>query len=213
MTVPTVNAYYSPTKNEMVFPAGALEPQTFDPNADDGANYGSLAGSWAGHELTHGFDDEGRHFDAQGNLRDWWTPADSAAFSRQAALMVQQFDGYVQVDSLHVNGRLTLGENIADFGGVLTGYDALEAALARDGRPGLIDGLTPEQRFFVAFAQSWREKDRPAALRSRVTTDPHSPARWRVIGPLSDDPDFARTFGCKPGDPMVRPADEVPQIW
>ncbi len=213
MTVPTVNAYNNSTKNEMVFPAGALEPQTFDPNADDGANYGSLAASWAGHELTHGFDDEGRHFDAHGNLRDWWTPADSAAFSRQAALMVQQYDGYLQVDSVHVNGRLTLGENIADFGGVLTGYDALEAALARKGRPGLIDGLTPEQRFFVAFAQSWREKDRPAALRSRVTTDPHSPARWRTNGPLSDDPDFAKTFGCKPGDPMVRPADEVPHIW
>ena len=149
--MPTVNAYNNPTKNEMVFPAGALEPQTFDPNADDGANYGSLAGSWAGHELTHGFDDEGRHFDAHGNLRDWWAPADSAAFGRQAALMVQQYNGYVQVDSLHVNGRLTLGENIADFGGVLTGYDALEAALARDGRPGLIDGFTPEQRYFICL--------------------------------------------------------------
>jgi putative endopeptidase len=213
MSVPTVNAYNNPTKNEMVFPAGALEPQTFDPNADDGANYGSLAGSWAGHELTHGFDDEGRHFDAHGNLRDWWTPADSAAFTRQADLMVQQYDGYLQVDSVHVNGRLTLGENIADFGGVLTGFDALEAALARDGRPGLIDGLTPEQRYFVSFAQSWRDKDRPAALRARVTTDPHSPDRWRTNGPLSDDPEFAKTFGCKPGDPMVRPADEVPHIW
>jgi putative endopeptidase len=213
MSVPTVNAYNNSAKNEMVFPAGALEPQTFDPNADDGANYGSLAGSWAGHELTHGFDDQGRHFDAHGNLRDWWTPTDSAAFGRQAALMVQQYNGYVQVDSLHVNGRLTLGENIADFGGVLTGYDALEAALARNGRPGLIDGLTPEQRFFVAFAQSWRANDRPASLRARVTTDPHSPDRWRTIGPLSDDPDFAKTFGCKPGDPMVRPADVVPRIW
>lgn len=213
MTVPTVNAYNDPTKNEMVFPAGALEPQTFDPNADDGANYGSLAGSWAGHELTHGFDDQGRHFDAHGNLRDWWTPADSTAFGRQAALMVQQYNGYVQVDSLHVNGRLTLGENIADFGGVLTGYDALEAALARNGRPGLIDGFTPEQRYFIAFAQSWRDKDRAAALRARVTTDPHSPDRWRTIGPLSDDPEFAKTFGCQPGDPMVRPADVVPHIW
>jgi putative endopeptidase len=213
ITVPTVDAYNDPTKNEMVFPAGALEPQTFDPHADDGANYGSLAGSWAGHELTHGFDDEGRHFDAHGNLRDWWTPADSAAFGRQANLMVQQFNGYVQVDSVHVNGRLTLGENIADFGGVLTGYDALEAALARDGRPGLIDGFTPEQRYFIGFAQSWRQHDRPAQLRSRVTIDPHSPAKWRVIGPLSDDPDFARTFGCKPGDPMVQSPDVVPRIW
>jgi putative endopeptidase len=213
ITVPTVDAYNDPTKNEMVFPAGALEPQTFDSAADDGANYGSLAGSWAGHELTHGFDDEGRHFDAHGNLRDWWTTADSAAFARQAGLMVQQFDGYVQVDSLHVNGMLTLGEDIADFGGVLTGYDALEQALGRNGRPGLIDGFTPEQRFFIAYAQSWRGHDRPALLRARETVDPHAPGMWRVIGPLSDDPEFAHAFGCKPGDPMVRPADVVPHIW
>jgi putative endopeptidase len=213
ITVPTVDAYNDPTKNEMVFPAGALEPQTFDPRADDGANYGSLAGSWAGHELTHGFDDQGRHFDAHGNLRDWWTATDSAAFGRQADLMVQQYNGYVQVDSVHVNGKLTLGENIADFGGVLTGYDALELALARNGRPGPIDGFSPEQRFFIGFAQSWRQHDRSALLRARVTVDPHSPAVWRVIGPLSDDPAFAKTFGCKPGDPMVRVPELVPRIW
>jgi putative endopeptidase len=213
MTVPTVNAYYDPSKNEMVFPAGALEPQTFDPTADDGANYGSLGGSWAGHELTHGFDDEGRHYDAEGNLRDWWTAADSAHFTEQAQRIVDQFDGYLQVDTFHVNGKLTEGENIADLGGVLTGYDALERALARDGRPGLIDGFTPEQRFFIAYAQSWRVHTRPEALRFRITVDPHSPARWRVNGPLSDDPHFAEAFHCKPGDPMVRPEDSIPHIW
>jgi putative endopeptidase len=213
ITVPTVNAYYDPSKNEMVFPAGALEPQTFDPSADDGANYGALGGSWAGHELTHGFDDEGRHYDAAGNLRDWWTPADSAHFTTQAQRIIDQFDGYLQVDTFHVNGRLTEGENIADLGGVLTGYDALERALARDGRPGPIDGFTPEQRFFLAYAQSWRVHTRPEALRFRITVDPHSPARWRVNGPLSDDPRFAEAFHCSPGDPMVRAADSIPHIW
>ena len=213
ITVPTVNAYYDPSKNEMVFPAGALVPQTFDPSADDAANYGSLGGSWAGHELTHGFDDEGRHYDAAGNLRDWWTAADSAHFTEQAELVVLQFAGYIQVDTFHVNGRLTLGENIADYGGVLTGYDALERALQRDGRPGLIDGYTPEQRYFLAYAQSWRDHTRDASLRTRVMVDPHAPERWRANGPLSNTPAFARAFGCKPGDPMVRPPERVPQIW
>jgi putative endopeptidase len=213
ITVPTVNAYYDPSKNEMVFPAGALEPQTFDANADDAANYGSLAGSWAGHELTHGFDDEGRHFDARGNLRDWWTAADAARFTTQADLMVKQFNGYIQVDTFHVNGRLTLGENIADYGGVLTGFDALQLALANGTRPGLIDGYTPEQRFFISFAQSFRGHDRAERLRTRVTTDPHSPDRWRVNGPLSNDAAFAAAFGCKAGDAMVRPSDTVAHIW
>ncbi len=213
ITVPTVNAYYDPSKNEMVFPAGALVPQTFDPTADDAANYGSLGGSWAGHELTHGFDDEGRHYDAAGNLRDWWTAADSAHFTEQAELVVQQFAGYTQVDTFHVNGRLTLGENIADYGGVLTGYDALERALQRDGRPGLIDGYTPEQRYFLAYAQSWRGHTRDASLRTRVMVDPHAPERWRTNGPVSNTPAFARAFGCKAGDPMVRSPERVPQIW
>ena len=213
ITVPTVNAYYDPSKNEMVFPAGALEPQTFDAAADDGANYGSLGGSWAGHEQTHGFDDEGRHYDAAGNLRDWWTAADSAHFTEQANLVVRQFDGYIQVDTFHVNGKLTEGENIADYGGLLTAYDALERALERDGRPGLIDGYTPEQRFFIAYAQSWRVHDRPEQLRTRVTVDPHAPETWRVNGPLSNIPAFAQAFGCKAGDPMVRAADSIPHIW
>ncbi len=213
MTVPTVNAYYDPTRNEMVFPAGALTPQTFDAKADDAANYGSLGGSWAGHELTHGYDDEGRHFDAHGNLRDWWLPSDSVHFTHEAQKIVDQFDSYVQVDTFHVNGKLTLGENIADYGGILTAYDALQRALARDGRPGLIEGFTPEQRFFISYAQSWRSNTRPEAMRNRVTLDPHAPERWRTNGPLSNDPEFAKAFGCKPGDPMVRDPSLVPRIW
>jgi putative endopeptidase len=214
MTVPTVNAYYDPTKNEMVFPAGALVPQTFDPNADDAANYGSLGGSWAGHELTHGFDDEGRHYDARGNLRDWWIATDSLKFTKEAQKVVDQFDGYIQVDTLHVNGKLTLGENIADLGGVLTGYDALQRALQRNGRPKqLIDGFTPEQRFFIAYAQSWRTHNRAETMRTRVVVDPHAPEKWRDNGPLSNFPAFAAAFGCKPGDPMVRPATVVPHLW
>lgn len=213
ITVPTVNAYYDPSKNEMVFPAGALVPQTFDPKADDGANYGSLGGSWAGHELTHGFDDEGRHYDAAGNLRDWWQPSDSVTFSKQAARIVAQYNGYIQVDTFHVNGSLTEGENIADYGGVLTGYDALQRALERDGRPGLIDGFTPEQRYFIAFAQSFRGHERDESLKTRVTTDPHSPDKWRVNGPVSNSEMFAKAFSCKPGDEMVRARELVPDIW
>jgi len=213
ITVPTVNAYYDASKNEMVFPAGALMPQTFDPNADAAANYGSLGGSWAGHELTHGFDDEGRHYDAQGNLRDWWQPSDSTHFSEQAALVERQFNEYIQVDTFHVNGKLTEGENIADWGGLLTAYDALESRLAREGRPGLIEGYTPEQRYFIGYAQSWRVHVRPEQLRTRVTVDPHAPERWRINGPLSNIAAFAQAFGCKEGDPMVRPKDNVPTVW
>ncbi|HEY5087543.1 MAG TPA: M13 family metallopeptidase [Gemmatimonadaceae bacterium] len=213
MTVPTVNAYYDPSVNEMVFPAGALLPQTFDASGDMAANYGALGGSWAGHELTHGFDDEGRHYDAAGNLRDWWVPADTAKFDAQAQRMVDQFDSYIQVDTTHVNGKLTLGENIADYGGLLTAYDAMERALNRTGRRETIDGYTPEQRFFIAYAQTWREHSRPQTMLTRVTVDPHAPAEWRTNGPLSDMTAFAQAFSCQPGDPMVRPRAAVPQIW
>ena len=213
MTVPTVNAYYDPSVNEMVFPAGALLPQTFDASGDMAANYGSLGGSWAGHELTHGFDDEGRHYDAEGNLRDWWAASDSVAFNEQAQRVVDQFAGYIQVDTLHVNGKLTLGENIADYGGLLTAYDALERALTRTRDRSTIDGYTPEQRFFVAYAQSWREHTRPEQLKTRVTVDPHAPAVWRTNGPVSNMASFAKAFNCKPGDPMVRASSVVPQIW
>ncbi|MDQ6689545.1 MAG: M13 family metallopeptidase [Gemmatimonadota bacterium] len=213
MTVPTVNAYYDPSVNEMVFPAGALLPQTFDASGDMAANYGSLGGSWAGHELTHGFDDEGRHYDAEGNLRDWWAAEDSVRFNEQARRVVDQFSGYIQVDTLHVDGKLTLGENIADYGGLVTAYGALQRALARSAQRTTINGYSPEQRFFIAYAQSWRVHTRPEQLKTRVTVDPHAPAVWRTNGPVSNMPTFAKAFNCKPGDPMVRPLSSVPQIW
>ena len=146
-------------------------------------------------------------------MRDWWQPADSATFTKEADKIVAQFSGYLQVDTIHGNGKLTEGENIADLGGVLTGYDALERALQRDGRPGLIEGFTPEQRYFIAYAQSWRTHTRDATLRTWVKTNPHAPDYWRANGPLANDPEFAKAFGCKPGDPMVRAPDLVPHIW
>jgi putative endopeptidase len=212
MTPPTVNAYYSPLMNEIVFPAGIMQPPFFNPNADDAVNYGGM-GAVIGHEMSHGFDDQGSQFDAQGNLRNWWSSADSAAFAQRTGLIRSQFNGYTVLDSVHVNGSLTLGENLGDFGGLNIAYAALQKALAEKGNPGLIDGFTPEQRFFLAWAQIWRQNIRPEALRVRINTDPHSPGRWRTNGPLSNMPQFAAAFGCKPGDAMVRPDSLRPVIW
>ena len=213
MTPPTVNAYYNASMNEIVFPAGILQPPFFNPTADDAVNYGAM-GAVIGHEMTHGFDDQGRQFDAQGNLRDWWTPADAAKYTVQANRVAEQFNGYTVVDSsTHVNGRLTLGENIADLGGLTIAYRAMEKALAKDGRPGPIDGFTPEQRFFLAWAQVWRELQRPEAARTQVNTDPHAPGVWRVNGPLSNMPEFRAAWGCKEGDSMVRPDSLRARIW
>jgi putative endopeptidase len=212
MTPPTVNAYYSPTMNEIVFPAGILQPPFFDPNADDAVNYGGM-GAVIGHEMTHGFDDQGAQFDAQGNLRNWWSSSDLEKFKRGTGLVASQYDAYTVLDSVHVNGKLTLGENLADLGGLSVAYAALEKALAEKGRPALIDGFTPEQRFFLAWAQIWRGNTTPEAARLRINTDPHSPGEWRTNGPLSNLPQFAAAFGCKPGDPMVRPESLRPVIW
>jgi putative endopeptidase len=211
MTPPTVNAYYNPSKNEIVFPAGILQPPFFDPKADDAVNYGGM-GAVIGHEMTHGFDDQGRQFDAQGNLRDWWTPADAEQYKTRATLVANQFDQYVSVDTLKVNGKLTLGENIADLGGLTIAYAALQKALEGKPRP-TIDGFTPEQRFFLAWAQIWRNNTRPEYARMLVTVDPHSPGKWRVNGPLGNMPEFAKAFGCKAGDPMVRSDSLRAQIW
>jgi len=212
MTPPTVNAYYNPSFNEIVFPAGILQPPYFDPAADDAVNYGAI-GAVIGHELTHGFDDQGRQFDAQGNLRDWWTAEDARRFTERAQRVVAQFNGYVAVDTFHVNGQLTLGENIADLGGLTIAYYAFEQSLAGKPRPRDIDGFTPEQRFFLAFAQGWRNRMRPETLRLRTLTDPHSPPRWRVNGPTSNMPEFARAFGCKAGDAMLRPDSVRAEVW
>jgi putative endopeptidase len=211
MTPATVNASYNPLNNDVTFPAAILQPPFFDPNADDAVNYGGM-GAAIGHEMTHGFDDEGRQFDAQGNLKDWWTPADSKSFDARAELVSRQFDGYVIGDSLHVNGKLTLGEDIADLGGLKIAYAALERAIAGK-RPAPIDGFTPEQRFFLSWAQVWRRKARPEAERQQVLTDPHAPSHWRVNGPLANMPEFAKAFGCTSSDAMVRPDSLRPQIW
>ncbi|HVB32130.1 MAG TPA: M13 family metallopeptidase [Gemmatimonadaceae bacterium] len=212
MTPPTVNAYYNPLMNEIVFPAGILQPPFYNPTADDAVNYGAM-GAVIGHEMTHGFDDQGRLYDKNGNLRDWWTKGDAERYNAQAEKVVKQFDGYTVLDSTtHVNGQLTLGENIADFGGLTVAYAAMEKALGNGPRP-TIDGFTPEQRFFLAWAQVWRELDRPAYARMLVSADVHSPSRWRVNGPLSNMPEFRKAWGCKDGDPMVRPDSLRPKIW
>jgi putative endopeptidase len=211
MTTPTVNAFYSSSLNSINFPAGILQPPFFDPSWDDAANYGAI-GAVIGHEMTHGFDDRGRLFDAKGNLADWWVPEDAARYKVRSDKVADQFSGYTVLDTLHLNGRLTLGENTADLGGIAVAYHALEKALA--GKPvQRIDGFTPEQRFFLSYARVWASKQRPASLRTQVLTNPHSPGMWRVNGPLSNLPEFQQAFGCKEGDPMVRPADVRAQIW
>jgi putative endopeptidase len=217
MVPPTVNASYSPSLNQIQFPAGILQPPFFDPEADDAVNYGAM-GAVIGHEMSHGFDDQGRQFDAKGNLRDWWTAEDAAKYKAEAQKIVDQFNAYTVVDSMtHVNGRLTLGENIGDFGGLTVAYAALEKALAakraRAEPITTIDGFTPEQRFFLSWAQVWREVQRPEAERLQVATNPHSPGKWRVNGPLSNMPEFKRAWGCKDGDPMVRPDSVRARIW
>ena len=211
MTPPTVNAYYDPELNEIVFPAGILQPPFFDPKADDASNYGGI-GAVIGHEMTHGFDDQGRKFDAKGNLRDWWTPEDAKNFEARAECVVKQFDGYVVEDSLHENGKLVVGESIADLGGLTLAHRALEKAL--EGKPHtLIDGFTPDQRFFIAYAQVWAANDRPEFERLLVSTNPHPVDRFRAIAAPSDLPPFAKAFDCKEGEAMVRPAAIRCQIW
>ncbi len=212
ITPPTVNAYYNPTANEIVFPAGILQPPFFDAEADDAVNYGGM-GAVIGHEITHGFDDQGRKFDAKGNLTDWWTKEDSERFDKLAKVIEDQYSAYVAIDSLHVNGKLTLGENIADLGGLAVAYQALRKEL--DKRPMLqkIDGMTPPQRFFMAWAQMWRRNYTPANLKQRLVVDPHSPSRFRTIGPLSNMPEFHEAFGCKSGDAMVRSGPARAKIW
>ena len=198
MTPPTVNAYYNPSLNEIVFPAGILQPPFFDPKADDASNYGGI-GVVIGHEMTHGFDDQGRQFDAEGNLKDWWTSGDAQRFATRANALADQYSGYVAVDDLHVNGKLTLGENIADLGGLTIAYIALEKTLEGKPRAALIDGYTPEQRFFLSFAQIWRSKITPERTRLLTQTDPHSPGRWRVNGTLANAPGFNEAFGSGSG--------------
>ncbi len=211
MTPPTVNAYYNPNLNEIVFPAGILQPPFFFADGDDGVNYGGIGGVIA-HEITHGFDDQGRQYDEVGNLREWWTPASAQKYKERAAKIVKQYSEYEPLPGLHINGELTQGENIADDGGVKIAFAALKKALANKPQE-KIDGFTPEQRFFLGWAQVWRANTRDEVLKLRLITDPHSPAKYRCNGPLSNTPEFQKAFDLPDGCPMVRPPDKRVTIW
>ncbi len=205
MTPPTNNAYYDPTLNEMCFPAGILQPPFFDEHADDATNYGALA-STIGHELTHGFDDQGRQYDWEGNLKPWWNDTDVKKFEALAELVAKQYDAYEPLPGLHIDGHQTLGENIADVGGLRVAYEAFRLATASK-RLAPVDGFTPDQRFFIAFAQGWRTNERPEKVRLHIQSDVHSPVRWRVLGPVQNFPEFRTAFG------MAEPKETVPQVW
>jgi endothelin-converting enzyme/putative endopeptidase len=212
MTPPTVNAYYNPSMNDINFPAGILQPNFYDPKIDDAVNYGHI-GAVIGHELTHGFDDEGKKFDAKGNLSDWWTPEDTKRFEAKTGCLVNEYNQFVAVDDVHVNGKLTLGENTADNGGLLLAYMAYLSRAKQDHLDinAKVDGYTGPQRFYIAWAQTWCSNERPDALRTNALTDPHSPDRSRADGPLVNQPGFAGAFSCKAGSPMV-PANSC-RVW
>jgi putative endopeptidase len=213
MTPPTVNAYYSGSFNEIVFPAGILQPPFFDKNMDDAVNFGGI-GLVIGHELTHGFDDQGRKFDPTGNLRDWWTAEDGKEFEKRVSCVADEYSNFVVVDNMKLNGRLTLGENTADNGGARIALAALEHMIAEDKTGKLsqsIDGYTPEQRFFLGFGRVWCEKQRPENLRTQVSTNPHSPGKYRVNGVVQNMPEFQKAWGCKAGQPMV--AENACHVW
>ncbi len=212
MTPPTVNAYYDPQMNEIVFPAGILQPPFFDPKADDAVNYGGI-GAVIGHEMTHGFDDQGRQFDAHGNLKNWWTPEDLKRFKARAQCIVNQFDNYVAIGHQHENGKLVLGEAIADLGGLTIAYKAFKKTPEGRANGPKIDGYTPDQRFFIAYGQIWATNIRPQFARLLLSADPHPMGFIRAFAAPSNMPAFARAFGCQPGSAMVRPAGERCQIW
>lgn len=211
MTPVTVNAYYDPTTNEITFPAAILQPPFFDPNAEDAANYGTM-GSIIGHELTHGFDDMGSQFDAEGNMKMWWTSQDYENFKKRTASIVNQFDSYVAIDTLRVNGNMTQGENIADLGGLTMAYYAYQKSLGGKASK-MMGGLTGEQRFFIAWAQGWKQKTRDEELKRLLTVDYHSPAYFRAFAPLSNMKEFYEAFGVKPGDKMYVPEERRVEIW
>ncbi len=211
ITPPTVDAYYDPQMNDINFPAGVLQPPLYDAKMDDAPNYGNT-GSTIGHELTHGFDDQGRQYDAKGNLKDWWTTQDAAQFVKHADCVADQYAQYVVVDDIHINSKLTEGEDLADLGGTILAYIAWKDA-DKDMQLTDRDGLTPAQRFFVGFAQWACENDRPEQLRARAITDPHSPHQYRINGVVVNVPEFGAAFGCKPGSAMVKPADKVCKVW
>jgi putative endopeptidase len=208
---PTVDAYYDAQMNDINFPAGVLQPPLYDAKMDDAPNYGDTGGT-IGHELTHGFDDEGSQYDAKGNLRNWWTKEDREKFEARTKCVEGQYGGYIVVDDIHINSKLTLGEDVADLGGEILAYLAWkDATKDKDLKP--IDGLTPEQRFFIGFAQWACSNERPEDLRVRAATDPHSPAEYRINGVVVNMPEFEKAFGCKTGQAMTKPAERVCKVW
>lgn len=211
MTPPTVNAYYNPAFNEIVFPAGILQYPFFDMDADDAVNYGGIGGV-IGHEMTHGFDDQGRQYDADGNLHDWWTPEDAKKFTDKTNVVVNQFNSYTVLDSIHVNGQLTLGENLADLGGIAIAYEAFKKTKQGQSTE-KIDGFTPDQRFFLSWAQVWKQNATAEETASRIKTDPHSPGLWRCNSPLSNMPEFYNAFNVQPGDKMYRADSTRAKVW
>jgi endothelin-converting enzyme/putative endopeptidase len=212
MTPPTVNAYYDPSMNDINFPAGILQPAFYDQKQDDAVNYGHI-GAVIGHELTHGFDDEGRKFDAKGNLSDWWTAEDAKKFDTRTDCLVNEYGSFTAVDDVKVNGKLTLGENTADNGGLVLAYLAYleRAKINKVDLTKKIDGYTSPQRFYIGYAQNYCENSRPEVIRQQVLTDPHSPDHFRVTGAIVNQPGFAAAFGCKKGTPMV-PANSC-RVW
>jgi putative endopeptidase len=211
MTPPTVNAYYNPLMNEIVFPAGILQPPFFDPKGDPAINYGGM-GAVIGHEMTHGFDDQGAKFDAQGNLKNWWTPEDLKNFKDRGDCIAKQFEAY-EYDGQHENGKLVEGESIADLGGLTISYAAFEKTLEGKPAPPSIDGFTTQQRFFLGFAQIWAGNYRPEYARLIIKTNEHPLGQFRTNGPLSNMPAFAKAFGCSAGSPMVRSDQVRCRIW
>jgi len=212
MTPQTVNAGYNPLNNEITFPAGILQPPFFFSYADDAVNYGAI-GVAIGHEMTHGFDDQGRRFDKDGNMTDWWTKEDEAEFNKRTQLLVEQYDNFVAVDDLHINGKLTLGENIADFGGLTVAYEAYQLSLQGKNKPEPIDGFTGNQRFFLSYAQVWRGKIRDKALRRKTLEDVHPWGKFRANGAPFNMPEFYKAFNIKPGDKLYRTEAQRPVIW
>jgi putative endopeptidase len=209
MTPPTVDAYYNPQTNDMNFPAGVLQPPLFDPKMDDAPNYGNT-GSTIGHELTHGFDDEGRQFDAKGNLKDWWTKQDADEFLKRASCISDQYSQYTVVDDIKINGKLTLGEDVADLGGTILAYAAWKSA-TQGKQLQTVGGFTPDQRFFIGLAQWDCGDERPESKRVQAVTNPHSPEEYRINGVVSNMPEFARAFACKAGQAMVRA--QACRVW
>jgi predicted metalloendopeptidase len=212
MTPQTINAYYDPLTNQITFPAAILQPPFFNPSADPAVNYGAI-GAVIGHEIGHGFDDQGRRFDATGRIRDWWSPETDRRFTERTARLREQYNSYAAIPGLNVNGELTMGENIGDLGGLEMAYAAYRRYVGQHGEPPVIDGLTGDQRFFLAFAQAWRSQIREGALRERTLSDPHSPPEWRVNGVVRNVDAWYAAFNIQPGDRLYLPPDQRVHIW